>query len=106
MNRRKALYTLAAAGALPALPAAQAQPAGKTTLNLLVGFSAGSAPDVVARVAGKPLSDTLKRNLIVDNRAGVGGQLALAALKQLPADGGSIAITPLSAMTLYPSTYA
>ena len=105
MKRRAALRILVAANALPAFSLASAD-TGKPLLNLLVGFSAGSVPDVVARVVGKPLTESLRRTLVVDNRAGVGGQLALGALKQAPADGSAIAITPLAALTLYPSTYA
>jgi tripartite-type tricarboxylate transporter receptor subunit TctC len=106
MNRRTVLRALLAAGALPAAASGRAQDASRSLLNLLVGFSAGSAPDVVARVVGKPLAETLRRTLVVDNRAGVAGQLALSALKQAPADASTIAITPLAPLTLYPSTYA
>lgn len=106
MRRRTALRALTAAAALPVMPAALAQDAGKGNLNLLVGFSAGSVPDAAARVIGKPLSEAVRRTLVVDNKAGAGGQLALAALKQAPADGSTIAITPLAALTLYPLTYA
>ncbi|MEJ8815689.1 tripartite tricarboxylate transporter substrate-binding protein [Variovorax ureilyticus] len=106
MKRRNALCALASAGGLFAIPAAFAQNTSRSMLTLLVGFGAGSVPDLVARVIGRPMSETLGRTLLVDNRAGVAGQLALVALKQAPADGSAIAITPLAALTLYPSTYA
>lgn len=105
MRRRTALRALATA-ALPTFSMTRAAGAETPLLNLLVGFSAGSVPDVLARIVGRPLCEAMKRTLVVDNRAGVGGQLALAALKQGPADGSTIAITPLSVVTLYPSTYA
>lgn len=105
MKRRTALVGLASA-ALPLLHVQRVAAGESDLLKCLVGFSAGSVPDVLARIVGRPLSETMKRPLVVDNRAGVGGQLALAALKQAPADGSTIAITPLSALSLYPSTYA
>lgn len=106
MKRRTALHVMAAATALAPFGTIRASGADERVLKMLVGFPAGSAPDVVARVVGKPLSEALRRTVVVDNRAGVGGQLALAALKQTPPDGSTVAITPLSALTLYPSTYA
>jgi len=105
MKRRTALCGLAGA-ALPLLHAQRVAASEPGLLNCLVGFSAGSVPDVMARIVGRPISESLKRPLVVDNKAGVGGQLALAALKQAPADGSTVAITPLSALSLYPSTYA
>ena len=105
MKRRTALCGLAGA-ALPLFHVQRVAASEPELLKCLVGFSAGSVPDVLARIVGRPLSETMKRPLVVDNRAGVGGQLALAALKQAPADGSTIAITPLSALSLYPSTYA
>ncbi|MCK9511077.1 MAG: tripartite tricarboxylate transporter substrate-binding protein [Pigmentiphaga sp.] len=105
MKRRTVLQMLAAAGLAP-LAAVRAGPDDGKPLNLLVGFAPGSVPDIVARVVGKHLSEHLHRPAIVENRGGVGGQLALSALKQAPANVAPFALTPLAALTLYPLTYA
>ncbi|TSD56902.1 hypothetical protein FFI97_022250 [Variovorax sp. KBS0712] len=103
MERRTALQALAAAGlaSMGAARASEAQP-----LNLLVGFAAGSVPDLVARVISRPLTQALGRTTIVENKGGAGGQLALAALKQHSAVAQQLAITPVAALSLYPLTYA
>jgi len=105
MKRRTALQMLAAGGLAPFAPVHARTDDGKP-LNLIVGFAPGSVPDIVARVVGKHLSESLHRPAIVENRGGVGGQLALSALKQAPDNVSALALTPLAALTLYPQTYA
>ena len=63
---------------------AQAQPA---TIKLLVGFPPGGGTDAIARVLAVKLKDQLGTNVIVENKAGAGGQIAAQALKAAPADG-------------------
>jgi tripartite-type tricarboxylate transporter receptor subunit TctC len=99
MDRRTALTGLLAAGACPAL---LAQPA---PLTVLVGYNAGAVPDSAARLVGRHLGAQQNRNVIVDNRPGAGGQLALTALKNGPATGTMAALTPASPLTLFASTY-
>ena len=57
------------------------------TIRLLVGFPAGGGTDVIARTLADKLKDQLGVNVVVDNRAGAGGQIAAQALKAAPADG-------------------
>ena len=57
------------------------------TIRLLVGFPAGGGTDVIARTLADKLKDQLGLNVVVDNRAGAGGQIAAQALKAAPADG-------------------
>ncbi len=63
---------------------AQAQ---NSTIRLLVGFPAGGGTDVIARTLAEKLKDQLGANVVVENRAGAGGQIAAQALKAAPADG-------------------
>lgn len=58
-----------------------------TTLRLMVGFPPGGGTDAIARLLGDKLKDALGMNVIVENKAGAGGQLAAQALKAAPADG-------------------
>ncbi|WP_341916486.1 Bug family tripartite tricarboxylate transporter substrate binding protein [Polaromonas sp. YR568] len=73
-----------AVGALLLASIAQAQTG---TIRLLVGFPAGGGTDVIARTLADKLKDQLGSNVIVENRAGAGGQIAAQALKAAPADG-------------------
>ena len=57
------------------------------TIRLMVGFPAGGGTDVIARTLAEKLKDQLGANVIVENRAGAGGQIAAQALKAAPPDG-------------------
>ena len=57
------------------------------TVKLMVGFPPGGGTDVIARVLADKLKDQLGTPVIVENRAGAGGQIAAQALKAAPADG-------------------
>ncbi|MFZ2990614.1 Bug family tripartite tricarboxylate transporter substrate binding protein [Ideonella sp.] len=84
---RRVLNTLrntVAVGTLLLAGIAQAQTG---TIRLLVGFPAGGGTDVIARTLADKLKDQLGHNVIVENRAGAGGQIAAQALKAAPADG-------------------
>ena len=74
-----------AAGTLVFLAAAAQAQTG--TVRLLVGFPAGGGTDVIARTLAEKLKDSLGTSVIVENRAGAGGQIAAQALKAAPADG-------------------
>jgi tripartite-type tricarboxylate transporter receptor subunit TctC len=59
-------------------------------VRLIVGFPPGGASDIVARVIAQALTPALGQQVIVDNRAGAGGALALQLLKQTSPDGYSL----------------
>ncbi len=105
MIKRRQLFLAAAGSAAVAAPwAVRAQAAD--TLRLLVGFPAGSTPDVVARrVAERLVAGSYAPASLVDNRSGAGGQLAVSALKDLPANGLSVLLTPMSVLGIFPHTY-
>ena len=57
------------------------------TIKLLVGFPPGGGTDAIARVLAEKMKDALGTNVVVENKAGSGGQIAAQALKASPADG-------------------
>lgn len=69
-----------------AASAANAQAIGDP-LRILVGFPPGGGTDAIARVLAEKLGAELGRPVIVDNRAGAGGQIAAQMLKSAPTDG-------------------
>src|SRR5271155_1203857 len=86
--RRRFLGLVAGAAALPALARiarAQAYPA--RPVRLIIGFNAGGAPDVVARLLCQWLSERVGQNFLVENRPGAGGNIAVEAVVRAPADG-------------------
>jgi tripartite-type tricarboxylate transporter receptor subunit TctC len=84
---RRFLNTLRNSVAVGALLLAGIAQAQTGTIRLLVGFPAGGGTDVIARTLADKLKDQLGSNVIVENRAGAGGQIAAQALKAAPADG-------------------
>jgi len=88
LPRRKFLHLAAGAAALPAVSRfawAQAYPIRPVTLIVFV--PAGGTPDIIARLIGQSLSQRLGQSVVIDNRPGAGGNLALQAVARAPADG-------------------
>lgn len=103
--RRRDLCTLMTAGAAALVTGfgrdAHAQQGG-TPLRLLVGFPAGAGTDAIARALGEKLKDVLGVPVIVDNRAGAGGQLAAQILKASPADGHTLMLSHDHTISILP----
>jgi tripartite-type tricarboxylate transporter receptor subunit TctC len=72
--------------------------------RLLVGFPPGGSLDVVARLLVEHMKGYAP-SMIVDNRPGAGGRLALEALKVGEPDGSLLALTPGDQLTLFPHVY-
>jgi len=105
MNRRRALGTLTAASSMALGIAGPTWAQDSKPITIVVGFAAGGAPDLVARTLAEKLQARLRRPVIVENKVGAGGQLALAAVHSGPADGTLYALTPPGMLTTYPSLY-
>jgi tripartite-type tricarboxylate transporter receptor subunit TctC len=96
-SRRKLLNLAAGAAALPALSRiASAQPYPTRPVHVLVGYAAGSAPDVLARLMGQWLSERFGQSFVVDNRPGAGGNLATQAVVRAPPDGYTLLLAGVS----------
>jgi tripartite-type tricarboxylate transporter receptor subunit TctC len=89
--RRRFLRFAAAAAALPAISRfalAQAYPA--RPVRLMVGYAAGAAPDIVARLVGQWLTERLGRQFIIEDRPGAAGNLAAETVVRAPPDGHTL----------------
>jgi len=107
MHTRRRFLGVAALGlTFPGLtfpPALRAQ--GLDNARIIVGFPPGGTTDVMARKVADKLRGGYARTVIVDNRPGAGGQLGVTVLKDSPADGSVMLLTPSSMLTIYPNTY-
>ena len=108
MQRR--LATLSAFSALFALtaltsPAAWAQ-ADKPPLRILVGFPPGGSADVIARLLAERLPAQLGgQAVVVENKPGAAGRIAIDALKNAAPDGNTVVIMPSGPVVLFPHVY-
>ena len=73
--------------------------------RILVGFPPGQATDTVARLLADRLAPALGETVIVENRPGQGGSIALASLSQSPAGGRTMVLAPLASLVVNPHMY-
>jgi tripartite-type tricarboxylate transporter receptor subunit TctC len=88
LRRRKFLHLAAVAVTLPSASryvCAQAYPV--RPVRIIVGFPAGVAPDIVARVTGQALSERFGQQFIVENRPGAGSNIGAEIVVRAPPDG-------------------
>ncbi len=64
-------------------------------MRIVVGFAAGGAPDILARLFGQWLSDRLGQPFVIENRTGAGGNIATEAVVLAPADGHTLLLTSM-----------
>jgi len=95
----RAACALGAATIIPAL----AQPDYPSRpVKLVVPFGAGSSPDVRGRELGQKLAEQWGQPVIIENRPGAGGQLALEQVARAAPDGYTLALAGQSALAIAP----
>ena len=93
---------LATALLLAAATGALAQ--NKPSLKILVGFPPGGSADVLARLVADALKDDFSP-VVVENKPGAGGRIALNAVKAAKPDGQTVIVLPSGPMVLFPHVY-
>lgn len=99
--RRRALLLAAASPALAAWPAA-ASAFPTRTVRLVVPYSVGIGPDVVARAVAVQLERQWGRTVRVENKPGASGIVAFAEVRQTPADGHTIFLADAATLVVNP----
>lgn len=97
IDRRHLLASLAA---LPLAARAQGQPP-----RILVGFPAGGSVDATARRFADFARGKIADTVLVEQKVGAGGRIAIAGLKDAAPDGQTLLISPSSMFTIYPHAY-
>jgi tripartite-type tricarboxylate transporter receptor subunit TctC len=93
LHRRRILQLTAAAAAAPVLPRmASALDYPNRPVRLIVGYTAGSAPDIAARLIGQALSDRLGQQFITENKPGAGTNLSTEAVVRAAPDGYTLLV--------------
>jgi len=93
--------------AVSAAPPALAQAAYPSqTVKMMVPNPAGGLPDTVARIVGRRLQERLGQSVVIENRPGANGRIAVAALLAAPPDGYTLLVTDGAILTINPLLYA
>ena len=98
---RVALLALAASLAAFAWPAA-AQPYPNKPVRLMVGASPGGGTDIVARMLGKELADSLKQPFVIENKPGASNTIAADITAKSPPDGYTLLVATNTGQAIAP----
>jgi tripartite-type tricarboxylate transporter receptor subunit TctC len=88
------------AAILPALAQDAAANYPNKPIRIIVGFAAGGGNDLFARLIGQKLGESLGQNVIVENKPGAGGRLAVDFVKNQPADGYTVMVAATGQMAI------
>jgi tripartite-type tricarboxylate transporter receptor subunit TctC len=102
--QRRHLLICTAAPLLPGLSGAQDYPKPGASIRYVVPFPPGGLTDVMARLVGQQLSERWKVNVVIENKAGSGGQIGAAEVAKAAGDGQTllaITMTHAANVTLF-----
>lgn len=104
MRLNKRLFLGLALSALSSLALAQDWPS--KPIRIVVGFAAGTPPDIFARLYGDHLSRKLNQPVVVDNKPGAAGNLASDTVAKAAGDGYTLVYNVSTAFTINPYIYS
>ena len=84
---------------------AAAQPYPNRTIRVLVGFPAGTGPDVAARIVAQQLQDAMKSAVVVENKPGAAGFIAAQEAARAAPDGYTLLFGEVGQLSMASSTY-
>jgi tripartite-type tricarboxylate transporter receptor subunit TctC len=104
---RTALGVLAALAACSFAPwAVQAQTPSTPTIKFIITHPAGGLPDTVARIVGRRMQERLNQTVVVENRSGANGGIAVNAMLGAPADGTTFVVSDGAILSINPQLYS
>jgi tripartite-type tricarboxylate transporter receptor subunit TctC len=105
IDRMRMIAGLLAASLFAFATMAEEQNYPSRPIRILVPYAAGGVSDIAARLVGQKLSETLGQSIIVDNRPGGNGFLAVTAAARAPADGYTLIVGTVGEFTINPALY-
>ncbi len=73
-------------------------------VRIVVGFTPGGATDIAVRAIAPKMGELLGQSIIVENRAGAGGNIAMEAVVRAPADGHTLLLGTIGTLVINPIT--
>ena len=104
MLTRRTVLAASAVAALGAAPRARAQTL-KKTVHIVVGFPAGCATDLIARILADRLRGRYAASVIVENKPGSAARVSVDYIKNAEPDGSEFLFTPDFPITVYPHSF-
>ena len=101
----KLLTTILTAALIAAAPAIHAQAYPEKSVSLIVGFPPGGGVDIVARQLAETLSESLGQRVVVENKAGAAGNIAMEFVARAKPDGYTLLMGNLGMLTANPVLY-
>ena len=74
-------------------------------IRLIVGFAAGGGNDLFARLVGQKLSENIGQPVVIENKPGAGGRIAVEYVKNQPADGYTVMVAASGQMAIAAAIY-
>jgi tripartite-type tricarboxylate transporter receptor subunit TctC len=106
ITKRRFLSAMYAGSAVFGMPSAwQAAQAQTSNLKFIIPYPAGGLPDTVSRIVGRRLQERLGQAVVVENRAGASGGIAVNALIGSPADGQTFVVSDGAILSIIPQVY-
>ncbi|MBI2745289.1 MAG: twin-arginine translocation pathway signal protein [Burkholderiales bacterium] len=105
ISRRHVIQSAGATALLASLGQQAMAQAQIDTLKIITGFAAGGTSDNTCRRVGTRLTGPYAKTVVVENKTGAGGQIAIQYIKGQPADGTSLLQSPTSMFTIYPHIF-
>jgi tripartite-type tricarboxylate transporter receptor subunit TctC len=105
--RRQFLHLAVGAAAVPAVSRiARAQAYPSRPIMLVVPFSAGGGSDITARVVAEKMSKTLGQQIVVENRPGAGGTVAMRQVAKSSPDGYTLGLGNPGTLAIAPTAHS
>ena len=102
MDRRNFVLGAGASALLATVGTSSAQDLPKKPITLVVGFAPGGAADSAARLIAKKLQESIGTTVVIDNRAGAGGNIAHQLVANGPTDGSMILLGSIGPLAIAP----
>jgi tripartite-type tricarboxylate transporter receptor subunit TctC len=105
MNIRSILGAATVLAALCTPWSAEADDFPSKPITIICPYSPGDGPDVIARLVGAQISQSLGQPVIIENKAGASGQIGLTLTAKAPPDGYTLGVGLVTNLALAPYTY-
>ena len=106
ITRRQLIHCTGASALLASLaPGAWAQAGAFESARIVTGFPPGGTSDTICRRVAERLKPGYAKTVVVENRSGAGGQIAIQHMKTQVPDGTTLLQTPMSMLGIYPHIY-